>query len=624
MKRILSTILALIIILSCFAGFSASASEKVALKITPQANLDKLNVSQTADIHICLTNVSPSQSVQYDAYLSSDSVGQITKRSTVVSNGATILNIQFRSQEQGIVKLYAKATISGTTYQDFISFEVQGSQKPIMSFGVSSDMHIGGGNTQYENEKKLENALKQYNKLIPKASAMVFVGDLTNRGTVAQYSAFNRIVDRNLKNTKNEIYTMGNHEYFNTKPSYNTGSIWADSKALGDFKSNMKVKDVYGEQIIDGYQFIYLSGDNMWINGNENQDDALISDQQYTWLENTLKKVTDPKKPIFMFLHQALNDTVAGSNFYHRENNNIRLYNILKNYPQVILFSGHSHLTAKNQNTVFQEAFTMVNTSSVGDVWDRNFAIKDKSEGVVVDVYSDKVVIKHRDFALNEWVNMAVVDTPYTPKTYQKIAPVLNEESLELVINKDKSINVNFAAAKGNYDVEKYTVVMNGTKVLDYYIDTTLQQVLKTLQLRINWFEADKSHTFEVYATDIYGNKSNVIKADIKTPFYSGFNKLGGKLFYFDPTTLTSVVGRADVGGKVYWFNSDGSIKTGWIYDKGNTIYYCTESGCLKNTFKEINGKTYYFNGYSIMQKGWVTVNGKMMYFDCNGALTNM
>ncbi len=621
MKRILSTILALIIILSCFAGFSASANGKVTLEITPQVNLDKLSVSQTADIHIAVKNVQSNTSVQYDAYLSDDSVGQITKHSTVESNGVASMKVCFTSKEQGIVKLYAKATVSGTTYQDFISFEVQGSEKPIMSFGVSSDMHIGGGTTQYENDKKLENALKQYNKLIPKSAAMVFVGDLTNRGTVAQYSTFNRIIDRYLKNTKNEIYTMGNHEYFNTKPSYNTGSIWADSKALSDFKSNMKVKDVYGEQIINGYQFIYLSGDNMWINGNENQDDALISDQQYTWLENTLKKATDKTKPIFIFLHQALNDTVAGSNFYHRENNNIRLYNILKNYPQAILFSGHSHLTAKNPNTVFQEAFTMVNTSSIGDVWDRNYALKDKSEGVVVDVYSDKVVIKHRDFALNEWVNMAVVDTPYTPKTYQKIAPVLNEDSLELVINKDKSINVNFAAAKGYYDVEKYTVIMNGVKVLDYYIDTTLQQVLKTLQLRINWFEADKNHTFEVYATDIYGNKSNVIKADIKTPFYSGFNKLGGKLFYFDPTTLTSVVGRADVGGKVYWFNTDGSIKTGWIYDKGNTIYYCTESGCLKNTFKEINGKTYYFNDYSIMQKGWVTVNGKMMQFDSNGAL---
>ncbi len=624
MKKIVSALLAIIIILSCFVGFSVSAAQKVSLEITPQSNLDKLKVSQTADIHIALKNVAPTASVQYDAYLSSDSVGAITKRSTVASNGATILNVQFKSQEQGIVKLHARATISGTTYEDFISFEVQGSQKPIMSFGVSSDMHIGGGSTKYENEKKFENSLRQYNKLIPKASAMVFVGDLTHRGTTIQYSAFNRIVKDNLKNTKTKIYTMGNHEYFNTKPTYDTGSIWADSKALGDFKSNMKVKDVYGEEIIGGYQFIYLSGDHMWINGNSNQDDAIISDQQYTWLEGTLKKATDKTKPIFVFLHQALNDTVAGSNFYQRENNNIRLYNILKQYPQVILFSGHSHLTAKNQNTVFQEAFTMVNTSSVGDVWDRNFAIKDKSEGAVVDVYSDKVVIKHRDFLSNEWVNMAVVDTPYTPKTYEKTAPVMNEDSLELVLNKDKAINVNFETAKGTYAVEKYTVLMNGKKVLDYYIDTTLQQVVKELSLRVDWFEADKNHTFEVYATDIYNNKSNVIKADIKTPFYSGFNKLSGKLFYFDPQTLTAVVGRADVGGKVYWFNTDGSIKTGWVYDKGNTIYYCTESGCLKNTFKEIGGKTYYFNEYSIMQKGWVTVNGKMMYFDSNGALTNM
>ncbi len=624
MKKIVSALLAIIIILSCFAGFSASATGKVTLSITPQSNLDKLKVSESVDIHISLNNVAPTTPVTYDAYLSSDSVGQITKHSTVTSNGATILSVTFKSQEQGIVKLHAKATISGTTYQDFISFEVQGDQKPIMSFGVSSDMHIGGGNTQYENEKKFENSLKQYNKLIPKASAMVFVGDLTNRGTTIQYSAFNRIVKDNLKNTKTKIYTMGNHEYFNTKPSYDTGSIWADSKALGDFKSNMKVKDVYGEEIIGGYQFIYLSGDQMWINGNSNQDDAIISDQQYNWLENTLKKTTDKTKPVFIFLHQALNDTVAGSNFYHRENNNIRLYNILKNYPQAILFSGHSHLTAKNQNTVFQEAFTMVNTSSVGDVWDRNYALNDRSEGVVVDVYSDKVVIKHRDFALNEWVNMAVVDTPYTPKTYEKTAPVLDENTLELILNKDKSINVNFAAAKGFYDIEKYTVLMNGEKVLDYYIDTTLQQVLNSLQLRIDWFEADKNHTFEVYATDIYNNKSNVIKAEIRTPFYSGFNRLDGKLSYFDPQTLTAVVGRADVGGKVYWFQQNGVIQTGWVYDKGNTIYYCTESGCLKNTFKEINGKKYYFNDYSIMQRGWVNVNGQMLFFDSSGALTDM
>jgi Icc protein len=142
-----------------------------------------------------------------------------------------------------------------------------------------------------------------------------------------------------------------------------------------------------------------------------NLDNAVLSDTQLQWLDNELKH-TPRNKPAFVFLHQPIPNTVAGSG--NDIVNADKLTSILNKYPQVIFFSGHSHWTLKNQpGTMWQGKFTAFNDSCVRNPWNpvTNSLVGD-SEGLYVQVYNDKVVVKGRDFTNKQWINQYTVQVP--------------------------------------------------------------------------------------------------------------------------------------------------------------------------------------------------------------------
>ena len=72
----------------------------------------------------------------------------------------------------------------------------------------------------------------------------------------------------------------------------------------------------------------------------------------------------DPEKPIFVFLHQHIKDTVYGSQEWGTQDS-AKINAVLKEYPQVITFSGHSHYPLDDPRSIHQKDFTSVGTSSV-------------------------------------------------------------------------------------------------------------------------------------------------------------------------------------------------------------------------------------------------------------------
>lgn len=89
----------------------------------------------------------------------------------------------------------------------------------------------------------------------------------------------------------------------------------------------------------------------------------------------------------------------------------------MKDYPQVIIFTGHTHQDLHNKDWAVTKkipgasrGFTIVNDSSVGNVWTTNaqgaevLVGPNESQGVFVEVYKNKVVIKGRDFYRKQWI----------------------------------------------------------------------------------------------------------------------------------------------------------------------------------------------------------------------------
>jgi len=257
---------------------------------------------------------------------------------------------------------------------------------PKIIFPVISDIHIGGA----ESERKFQNALEDYKEIYPRYDAIVMVGDITNGGKESQYRTFMQILNSNKANKATEIILMGNHEY-----------MAGDSSSKGyetRFVKETSMPYLYYDQRIKGYHFIALAPENM--------GGADLSVKQLSWLKTKLNENRDKRQPIFVFLHQPLPNTVYGSKTWGDVINYKKLNNILKKYPQVILFSGHSHYILDNDKTIIKKSFTMFNTGAVyytmleGD----KYSDPSLSEGLLVEVYQNKVVIKCREFSKHKWL----------------------------------------------------------------------------------------------------------------------------------------------------------------------------------------------------------------------------
>jgi Icc protein len=296
--------------------------------------------------------------------------------------------------------------------------------EPKLSFAVISDIHLRAGVDDLGNpyddqeaENKFRTTLQDLNRINPKSDGLVINGDLTVTGEQTDYDSMNKVL-KEIPHPKNTLFAIGNHEFYSafrlpsgvlSLSTFPNGVTEQD--CIHRFLDNTGMPSLYYDKVIKGYHFIVLGSEQSRITKWENGDQAVLSDKQLQWLDNELKH-TSPDKPTFVFLHQPIPHTVAGSgnDIVHSE----KLVNILDKYPQVIFFSGHSHLTLKDQpGTMYHEKFTAFNDSAVRNPETPDGKLVGDSEGLYVQVYKDKVVVNGRDFTNKSWINQYTVHIPH-------------------------------------------------------------------------------------------------------------------------------------------------------------------------------------------------------------------
>jgi hypothetical protein len=172
----------------------------------------------------------------------------------------------------------------------------------------------------------------------------------------------------------------------------------------------------YYDTWINGYHFIVL-GNTVYEPGVR----ATIGVEQYAWLEDKLGEATDDR-PIFLFMHQGMMNTVSGTAESERWwgiNDDSRLRELLKEYPNVFFFTGHTHSMMDAPNCMYGggKKAALFNTGSVGDLWVPSTGESIVgSQGLYVQVYGDKVLVRGRDFTTGQWVASAqfVVNERYS------------------------------------------------------------------------------------------------------------------------------------------------------------------------------------------------------------------
>lgn len=516
---------------------------------------------------------------------------------------------------------------------------------PVLQFPVISDIHIcskkqpvwNGTYCDEGQSVKFKNALNDLNAVAPNYQLIATVGDITNQGLDVQYQEFMSILNNRtyVPSDIERIITMGNHEFY--QPRYWPQPGLTDDILVNRFIQNTGVPNVYYDKWVEDYHFIVL--------GNEKSSQnnyALLSETQYKWLEDTLPIQADPAKPIFVFLHQPIDGTVYGSDKWGGGLRDGRLTNILKKYPQVILFTGHSHYFLNHPRTVYQDGFTMVNTGAVEYLYYDGGQVTGHSQGLLVNVFEDRIEVKARDFVKHAWIGEYQVKVPFEKTVFDNEPPIFDSNAKITVsgITQTKA-TIQWDKAIDNSLIERYDIKLNGKIIKTEYVEFWNGASENKYSLFLDELEDNTEYKVEISAVD--GWKNSTIKPltlTFKTDMFRGWVVRNGDWYYYDPITGDEKEGWFQYKDQWYFLDEDGKMETGWITVKGEQ-YYLDISGIMKTGWMKIEGNDYYLNqdgsmktGWFLyedqwyllgqdgkMKTGWATVNGMRYFLDSSGVM---
>ncbi|MFC3885490.1 metallophosphoesterase family protein [Bacillus songklensis] len=507
--------------------------------------------------------------------------------------------------------------------------------KPNLIFPVISDVHI-----KSDSNKTLEKfiaTLEQLNQVVPKQDAFVVVGDLTDNGFTAEYDKFMSAYNPRKQPKAVSLMAIGNHDYWN-------GLSVTDAQKR--FLEKTGMQSIYYHKVIKGYHLIVLGTE-------DGKTEGTYSVKQIEWLGEQLRKASadDPNKPIFVFHHQPITGTIYGSEWGFSENRDL-FYNTLKEYPQVISFSGHTHYPLDDPRIIHQKDFTSIGTSTGAYLWLDSGRIQGEvpegadilNQALIVEVYDNKVLFHRRDIHKNDWTGEPFeISYPANKQKFKytedrdKEAPFFNPNSMLSIVHEKTtatSLAIMFTQARDNLLVHDYKVVVKKAdtgEVANQFLafsEFYKDPVPNPLTLPIDGLQPNTLYEIEVHALDAYSNVSaNSLKVLGKTldgvvkdvTITLSKNELNGVEDTAEVTVENARIPKSDWIGLYELNEKPGEIDSIWwmytqVTDGTCKFTYNPKNNVNSGRYKE--GATYKFvyfygSGYDAVASTTFTVGSK-------------
>ena len=305
--------------------------------------------------------------------------------------------------------------------------------KEIMSFQVVSDMHITTKTDGYAS-LNFEKFLTDLTTNDPDSVGIFVGGDLVDKGNQEEYNTFNTIwngVETATGKTLPSMHAViGNHEFWTEKTYEGTVALFNANTGRKDAKT------LYYAEEVNGYHFIYLASGKLTAASNTSHTNAELGDVQLAWFANEMQKRAEDGKPIFVFLHQPLQDTVTGAGSDSVKDHE-EVKSILKDYPQTFFFTSHSHMNLNTPGTMVSSEdgiCNMFNTSAISYLMNTHYTDKtitsDGAEAYYVEVYEDKVLVRGKDVTTNKWMPSAQFVVSFVEETSGGFEAELNSKNV--------------------------------------------------------------------------------------------------------------------------------------------------------------------------------------------------
>lgn len=394
---------------------------------------------------------------------------------------------------------------------------------PVLRFFVCSDTHISSA--QCPNLSKLSNAIDLAYKLSaldknhPRLDAVVFVGDITNRGKAEQFAAFDKLIKAKLKEETTLLALVATSH-----------DSWDEGKKSKKYCSEITGLDSDFYAKLQGFTFIGTS--------TSKYKKERYGLYQHAKLIKRLKAAAnaDSQRPIFVFQHEHIKNTVYGSSSFDGWGLNY-FKTIYRRYPQIIHFSGHSHYPLNDPRSIWQGDFTAVGTGAVSymeftvdkerKVHPDNY--KNANQGWLVEVSaSNSVRLRGLDAINGKVLCEHIIKTPHDKKSFdftrdkqssKAKAPSFAREAGLSITRDNESIHIDCPAAKieDNSVVFLYRLTLkdkNGKikhseyKLNDYWLSHTMDEISFDIK-------ASKGDIVEITAENSYYMPSEVLSATI-------------------------------------------------------------------------------------------------------------
>lgn len=293
-------------------------------------------------------------------------------------------------------------------------------QEPLYSFGLLSDIHLYPiATVAWNPETKFNNALTFFEN--EGCAFVAHCGDFTQTGLTLddtttgldtrQFAKYKEICDAHTI----PVYGIcGNHESITNKDDY----------------AMTNQRDLLIEYTGTDLYYTAEQGNDLFIFVGQPDWDVVMGDDALQWLKETL--AANSGRRCFVFIHSYIEED-SGDAVDYRENSVFddwgvakteAFMDVMRQCPNAILFHGHSHMKFEcqeydaNANYTERNGFKSVHVPSVGKPRGINLATGETpednngSQGYIVDVYEDCIVLRGWDFIGNKPVPLGTLRIP--------------------------------------------------------------------------------------------------------------------------------------------------------------------------------------------------------------------
>lgn len=244
-----------------------------------------------------------------------------------------------------------------------------------------------------------------------KVDSLLIAGDIAENGLNCEYQyIFDKVSGARVNSFLNIV---GNHDvrmklsYKSTVKKF-TGFTNALNEKAG---SDLRIDKLSYSYEINGYKFIVLGTDRTEF------EESYFSEAQLCWLDSELEKADG--KPVFVLCHQPLKLThglpdtwnspidAAGSVGDQSDS----LYYFMNKYENVFFITGHLHTGIGEYTYEKLGNFHSINLPSL-TIDNKDGDCNDNGIGFMMEVYSDRVLFRARNFAKGIYLPDYDIDIP--------------------------------------------------------------------------------------------------------------------------------------------------------------------------------------------------------------------